>query len=383
MKQSPGVTPPFRRSYAQDPGKGKARTRGVGLFDDPSAEIVNEDTGDAADDAYTIVYGSERLVGRQQEEIERLQHELDEARADRRRAREEAATGSGPFRKRPRTDNPIGPPIDRAEIEAVRQMIARETEYQSRLHSNPFVKYAVAAAEYANTGNSYSYVNNVYTNMLDILYGGSKKASTASAQAAATQALRVMGETLRAFPADAAGLANGSIPQEAFFRMYGEVAAAVDQMRTRRAYLEELKFAAKPDPGARGQDILSQGFVERSQLVLESALSKAQLPKHNMSLAEIIYDDVGRGLLAKAVAYDIIKTKTSTTPMPVTRAGRKMSVADRDMSHLQLSEYLRRTRAGSFAFSPGFMPVSYSGGSGIPPMRTLYSASGQPVNIGI
>jgi len=343
----------------------------------PSAVVVSDDEGvirdergsaDPAEEAIEIVYGGETVSGRRQAENRRLRAQLAAERRERKRAREEGDSEEEAFAKRPRRDAPLGPAIDRATIQAVREMYSREAAYQAELESSPYVQFAIYVADQETPGgNRYRYLNNTFRNMLELLYG-SATADSGRMVSAAANALRMMGDTLRAFPGTAEEL-GGTEARESFARVYRDLADATEHMQRRRAILEEVRMLSRPATSGTLSTVISPELLMRAEQVIGTVrlLDNTSVHYPPPSLQSIIEDATGRMLLARAVTEAGIMQRHRTSALPKSRMTTKLDVLSNTEASFNLARYLRQ-RSGSTPFGMN--------------MSARVTPTGIPVNLG-
>jgi hypothetical protein len=332
--------------------------------------VIRDERGsaDPAEEAIEMVYGGETVSGRRQTENRRLRAQLAAERRERKRAREEGDSDEEAFTKRPRRDAPLGPAIDRATIQAVREMYSREAAYQAELESSPYVQFAIYVADQETPGTGrYRYLNNTFRNMLENLYSGAS-ADSGRMVAAAASAMRMMGDTLRAFPGTAEEL-GGTEARESFARVYRDLADATEHMQRRSAILEEVRLLSRPSTAGALSTVISPELLMRAEQVIGTVRLLDNTSAHYPppSLQSIIEDATGRMLLARAVTEASIMQRHRTSALPKSRMTTKLDVLSNTEATFNLARYLRQ-RSGS-------VPFGMSVGA-------RYTPTGIPVNLG-
>lgn len=392
-----GSTPTKREPSVDEGASGSGPKMKGRLPRDEYAQVLDE--GDAGDEAIQVVYGDPVAAAKQREEVAELRAQVEHLKNDRKRAweaDEEADRGRRP--KRARTETVLGPAISREDIEAATQMLTREAALQARIHANPYVEFAMAVSESYNGGkNPYEFVNNVYSNMLARVFRGAAAEceATSKAIANAVEGLRLMGVAARAFPGQVGEL-EGSMPQEAFARVYKSLEDAVRIKNEREVVLATMAVLEKPD--LHNVSAISPGLVSTARRVLMNAELKAGFSKGTFSLEQLIEDDLGRSLLASVVGEDKLDKRTSMPYVPKSRMQSGKTVRSRAVAHLELEEYLRRKQGMGLGSYDGFGGIGFGGlgvegvgsvGSGRTtlgglqvPQQLRYTASGIPVRTG-
>lgn len=364
-----------------------------GRPNDPVAGVAPE--GDIDDETLHVVYGGRPEGARLRRENARLRQQEVEMRGERKRLWTEIAeAGAETRRKRVKTDVAMGIPISREDIEAATDIFLREAAYQAELHANPYVQFCMDVATYANGGSEpYKFVNSVYSNMMNRLYGATDKthAEVTKAMAVASDALKMIGTAARTFPGRHEDL-NSDLPREVFERMYRELSDAVRVKKERQMMLDALRVIARPDPNAGSAQILNPSIALTARRVLSNASIKAGLRADSVSVNEVIRDSLGRQIFARAVGMATREAKKDTSALYQSRMDRGSMASKMAKAQYDLGEYVRRTwgrnfgssgssgSSGSVLGGQANEVVSLRGEGGS--QRIRYTAAGIPVNLG-
>lgn len=319
--------------------------------------IPDEPDVDPSGDAIEIVYGGTTEAGRRDAEIRRLRAQLASER--RKRARTDASDEEDDevefaARHPRRVHAALGPPISRETVQAVHQMLASEAAYQAELESSPYVQFAIYVADQElGSKDRYRYLNNTFRKMVDSLYGSvAPGMDTGRMVATAAAALRIMGDTLRAFPGTAEELGTADA-RDSFARVYRDLAEATDHMRRRQAVLEELRRLSRPSASGALRTVVAPELLMRVEQTLGTArMLDATMSRYPQPSPEsIIEDAAGRLALAAAVIAAGIMQRHRTSALPKSRLTTKLDVASHTEAMFGLVTFLRN-RSGSVPFGP-------------------------------
>ncbi len=408
-RESPRLEPPRLRAPVKrevvvldspeqdrDPAEPKVSTRPQ-RANDPVAGVAGE--GEIDDETLHVVYGGRREETRLRRENAKLKQRDAEMRGERKRLWEEIAEGAEEGRRKRARTGTMGMAIQRKDIEEIKGILEREAAYQRELHANPYIQFAMDVANYVNAGrqSQYAFVNSVYANMLQSMYGGGKEmanSEVARAMTIAEDALMLIGSMARTFPGRLEELEDedfrNDLPREVFERLYRDLTDAVRVKRERAVMLDTLRALSRPDASSRGIDLLDPSILLTAKRVLSTAALKAGLRADVASVSEVINDTLGRQILARAVGLTRRGDTKDTSALYQSRMDRGAMANKLSSAFNDLGEYVKRTWgrgfAGGLATGTGLgvsganEVVSLRGEGGSRQVR--YTAAGIPVSLG-
>lgn len=249
--------------------------------------------------------------------IEELRKEIEELKKDRSKKRK---LGNGGVDGDLTDDVPL-PDIPREDIAELRDAWQKEAAYLKNLHSNVYVRFAIAIAEKCDGANAknglrYLYVNDMYKGAINTLFV--KDTDNTWAIATSSRALQALGNTLRTFPGNKKDRAFKNMTEN-FTDVYNELATAVRRMHSRKAMLEVLSAFAKPGVNGTISDILVPELIS----VVESLLGilkegSVEWKRSGYTPADLINDNRLYSWAVEAVAN--IKNDRSSKNKPLAPA---------------------------------------------------------------
>lgn len=294
------------------------------------------------------------------EEISALRREVADLNE---RERKRARTGTG------------GRRFERAEIEELRDMFAREAAYQKELNANPVVKFAVGVADRVGAKNSYVYISSTHGGMINEVFGDGAVKNTGWVMQTAASAMRLMGDTLRAFPGSAEELGSPDA-RESFAKVYKDLSSAVALMERRKLMVAELRRRMLPDTSGELADLLTPDLISRAEGVIDIAHRvNPEWADYGVTVRDVIYNANTLPMFINAVANDIVFTKKNVSAMPKSRMDRKILTKLRSESIVTLARYPPSEFMGMLGI-PGAPARALTWGG----PRVRYTAEGFPMS---